>query len=140
MGFQVRRHSHTVLLSLIISHFLSFVMSGVKPITSYFKVMTKDELEIKELQLESQSSSLSRVISNQSARTRSTLSTKVYDSYIDLTKEPEESLPALADYSSDDGDNDDGSNSTINVLRSGGTLNPSKLHGGIQPNRYSTVA
>ncbi len=81
-------------------------MSGVKPITSYFKVLTKDELEIKEL-IDSQSSSLSRVISNQSARTRSTLSSKVYDSYIDLTKEPEESLPALADYSSDDGDNDD---------------------------------
>ena len=77
-------------------------MSGVKPITSYFKVLTKDELEIKEL-IDSQSSSL---ISNQSARTRSTLSTKVYDSYINLTKEPEESLPALADYSSDDGDND----------------------------------
>jgi hypothetical protein len=114
-------------------------MSGFKPVTSYFKVLTKDEPKIKEL-VDSQSSSLSRVISNQSARTRSTLSTKVYDSYIDLTKEPEESLPALADYSSDDGDNDDGSNSTINVLRSGGTLNPSKLHGGIQPNRYSTVA
>jgi len=81
-------------------------MSGVKPITSYFKVLTKDELEIKEL-IDSQSSSLSRVISNQSARTRSTLSTKVYDSYIDLTKEPEESLPALADQSSDDGDDDD---------------------------------
>ncbi len=61
-------------------------------------MLTKDELEIKEL-IESQSSSLSRVISNQSARTRSTLlSTTVYDSsYIDLTKEPEESLPALAD-------------------------------------------
>ena len=82
-------------------------MSGVKPITSYFKVLTKDELEIKEL-IDSQSSSLSsRVISNQSARTRSTLSTKVCDSYIDLTKEPEESLPALADQSSDDGDNND---------------------------------
>ena len=118
-------------------------MSGVKPITSYFKVLTKDELEIKDL-VESQSSSLSRVIANQSARTCSTLSNKVYDSYIDLTKEPEESLPALADYSSD-GDDDDvvpvnGSSSTINVSRSGRTLNPSALHGGIQPNRYSTVA
>ena len=50
-------------------------MSGVKPITSYFKVLTKDELEIEELK-ESQSSTLSRVISNQSARTCSTLSTK----------------------------------------------------------------
>ena len=108
-------------------------MSGVKPITSYFKVLTKDELEIKEL-IDSQSSSLSWVISNQSARTRSTLSTKFYDSYIDLMKEPEESLPALADYSSDDGDNDDV------VPRSGRTLNPSTLHGGIQTNRYSTVA
>ena len=78
-------------------------MSGVKPITSYFKVLTKDELEIEELE-ESQSSSLSRVISNQSARTCSTLSTKVYDTYIDLTKEPEEPMPALADYSSDDDD------------------------------------
>jgi hypothetical protein len=80
-------------------------MSGVKPITSYFKVLTKDELEIEELK-ESQSSSLSRVISNQSARTCSTLSTKVYDTYIDLTKEPEEPMPALADYSSDDDDDD----------------------------------
>ena len=35
---------------------------------------------------------------------------------------------------------DNGSNSTINVSRSGRTLNPSTLHGGIQPNRYSTVA
>ena len=40
-------------------------MSGVKRITSYFKVLTKDELEIKEL-IDSQSSSLSRIISNQS--------------------------------------------------------------------------
>jgi hypothetical protein len=59
-------------------------------------VLTKDELEIKEL-IESQSSSLPRVISNQSARTHSALSTKVYDTYIDLTKQPEESLPALAE-------------------------------------------
>ena len=66
-------------------------------------MLTKDELEIEELK-ESQSSSLSRVISNQSARTCSTLSTKVYDTYIDLTKEPEEPMPALADYSSDDDD------------------------------------
>jgi hypothetical protein len=81
-------------------------MSGVKPITSYFKVLTKDELEIEEL-IESQSSILSKTISNQSARIcRRTLSDKVYDSYIDLTEEPEEYMPALADYSSDDDDND----------------------------------
>ena len=61
-------------------------MSGVKPITSYFKVLTKDELEIEEL-MESQSSILSKAISNQSARTCSTLSTEVYDNYIDLTED-----------------------------------------------------
>ena len=82
-------------------------MSGVKPITSYFKVLTKDELEIEEL-IESQSSILSKTISNQSARICSTLlSDKVYDSYIDLTEEPEEFMPALADYSSDNDDDDD---------------------------------
>ena len=59
--------------------------------------MTKDELEIKELIESQSSSSLPRVISNQSARTHSALSTKVYDTYIDLMKEPEESLPALAE-------------------------------------------
>ena len=75
-------------------------MSGVKPITSYFKVLTKDKLEIEEL-IESQSSILSKTISNQSARICSTLSDKVYDSYIDLTEEPEECMPALADNSSD---------------------------------------
>ena len=64
-------------------------MSGVKPITSYFKVLTKDKLEIEEL-IESQSSILSKTISNQSARICCTLSDKVYDSYIDLTEEPEE--------------------------------------------------
>ena len=65
------------------------------------RVLTKDELEIEEL-IESQSSSiLSKTISNQSARICSTLSDKVYDSYIDLTEEPEECMPALADNSSD---------------------------------------
>ncbi len=39
---------------------------------------------------ESQSYILSEANSNQSARTFSTLSDKVYDSYIDLTEEPEE--------------------------------------------------
>ena len=65
-------------------------------------------MEIEELK-ESQSSSLSRVNSNQSARTCSKLSAKVYDSFIDLTKESEQSpIPALADYSSDDDNVDDG--------------------------------
>ena len=98
-------------------------MSGVKPITSYFKVLTKDELEIEELK-ESQSSTLSRVISNQSARTCSTLSTKVYDCFIDLTKEPEEPpiIPALLpDYSSDD-DVDDDDNVVIVVPTVGDSI------------------
>jgi hypothetical protein len=83
-------------------------MSGVKPITSYFKVLTKDELEIEELIIESQSSILSKTISNQSTRKGSTLSDKNYDSYIDLTEEePEEFMPALADYYSSDDDDDD---------------------------------
>ena len=60
-------------------------------------MLTKDELEIKELIESQSSSSLPRVISNQSARTHSALSTKVYDTYIDLMKEHEESLPALAE-------------------------------------------
>jgi hypothetical protein len=80
-------------------------MSGVKPITSYFKVLTKDELQF----IESQSSILSKTISIQSARIYSTLSDKVYDSCIVLTEEPEELIQALAaaDYSSDHDDDDD---------------------------------
>jgi hypothetical protein len=34
---------------------------------------------------------------------------------------------------------DSGSSSNLNVSRSGRPLNPSTLHGGIQPNRYSTI-
>ena len=87
-------------------------MSGIKPITSYFKVLTADEREMEDL-LRSQSCSLSRVLSSQSARTRSTLSTKVFDQFIDLTKDPvveedDEPVPpcllACVDYSSDDDD------------------------------------
>jgi hypothetical protein len=63
--------------------------------------------------LRSQSCSLSRVLSSQSARTSSTLSTKVFDQFIDLTKDPvveedDEPVPpcllACVDYSSDDDD------------------------------------
>ncbi len=82
-------------------------MSGVKPITSYFKVLTKDELQIEEF-IESQSSILSKPISIQSARIYCTLSDKVYDSCIVLTEEPEELIQALAaDYLSDHDDDDD---------------------------------
>ena len=34
---------------------------------------------------------------------------------------------------------DSGSSCNLNVTRSGRPLNPSTLHGGIQPNRYSTI-
>ncbi len=50
-------------------------MSGVKPITSYFKVLTKDQLELSEL-LDTQSSRNYRTLSLQTAITNSTLSTK----------------------------------------------------------------
>jgi hypothetical protein len=89
-------------------------MSGVKPITSYFKVLTKDELEIEEL-IESQSSILSKTISNQSARIYKTIVISI------LRKSLKSSC------------------STSNFSRSGRPVLPSILHGGIQPNRYSTI-
>ena len=74
-------------------------MSGVKPITSYFKVLTKDQLELSEL-LDTQSSRNYRTLSLQTAITNSTLSTKVYDAYVGLTQADD--LPALENGVDDD--------------------------------------
>ena len=74
-------------------------MSGVKPITSYFKVLTKDQLELSEL-LDTQSSRNYRTLSLQTAITNSTLSTKVYDAYVGLTQADD--LPALENSVDDD--------------------------------------
>ena len=52
-------------------------MSGIKPITSYFKVRSKDELEVEELLL-SQVSRHSRASSLQHALTISTVSQVEY--------------------------------------------------------------
>ena len=65
----------------IFTHLLLAIMSGVKPITSYFPVLTKDQLEMVDL-LDNQSS---RNYKTLSAITNSTLSTKVYDAYVALT-------------------------------------------------------
>ena len=78
---------------------LLLVMSGVKPITSYFKVLTKDQLELSEL-LDTQSSRNYRTLSLQTAITNSTLSTKVYDAYVGLTQADD--LPALENGVDDD--------------------------------------
>ena len=61
-------------------------MSGIKPITSYFKVRSKDELEIKELLL-SQVSRHSRASSLEHARTISTVSSEVMSIVVDLTND-----------------------------------------------------
>ena len=79
-------------------------MSGVKPITSYFPVLNKDQLEIAEL-LDTQSSRNYRTLSLQTASTNSTLSSKVYDAYVDLTKADD--LPASVDVIAIDDDDDD---------------------------------
>ena len=79
-------------------------MSGVKPITSYFPVLNKDQLEIAEL-LNTQSSRNYRTLSLQTASTNSTLSSKVYDAYVDLTKADD--LPASVDVIAIDDDDDD---------------------------------
>jgi len=79
-------------------------MSGVKPITSYFPVLSKDQLEIVEL-IDTQSSRNYRTLSLQTAITNSTLSTKVYDAYVDLTKADD--LPDLVDCVDDDDDDVD---------------------------------
>ena len=81
---------------MVLSLFVAIIMSGVKPITSYFKVITKDQLELSELQLDTQSSRNYRTLSLQTAITNTTLSTKVYDAYVDLTKADD--LPAQEDF------------------------------------------
>ena len=74
-------------------------MSGVKPITSYFPVLTKDQLEMVDL-LDNQSSRNYKTLSLQTAITNSTLSTKVYDAYVGLTQA--DVLPALENCVDDD--------------------------------------
>ena len=61
-------------------------MSGCKPITSYFKVRSKDELEVEELLL-SQVSRHSRASSLQRALTISTVSSQVMSIVVDLSND-----------------------------------------------------
>ena len=61
-------------------------MSGIKPITSYFKVRYKDELEIEELLL-SQVSRHSRASSLEHALTISTVSSKVMSIVVNLSND-----------------------------------------------------
>ena len=58
-------------------------MAGVKKLTSYFKLLTKDEMEVEEL-LATQISRNSKTVSIETAKTLSTLSSAVM-SAIDLT-------------------------------------------------------
>ena len=81
-------------------------MSGCKPITSYFKVRSKDELEVEELLL-SQVSRHSRASSLQRALTISTVSSQVMSMVVDLSKDDSVSAgdflkEALAVYDSTD--------------------------------------
>ena len=61
-------------------------MSGVKPITSYFKVKSKDELEVEELLL-TQVSRHSKASALETARTISTVSSKVMNIVVDLSND-----------------------------------------------------
>ena len=79
-------------------------MSIVKKLTSYFKIVTKDEREVEEL-LATQLSRNSKTSSLESAKTLSTLSSAVM-SIIDLTDLSSSdlispALNAIADYESD---------------------------------------
>ena len=69
-------------------------MAGVKKLTSYFKLLTKDEMEVNQLL----ATQLSKTASIESAKTLSTLSSAVM-SAIDLT---DLSSATAADYMSDD--------------------------------------
>ena len=62
------------------------MMSGIKPITIYFKVRSKDELEVEELLL-SQLSRHFKAASLDSSRTISTVSSKVISIVVDLSKD-----------------------------------------------------
>ena len=59
-------------------------MSGIKPITSYFKVISKDELEVEELLL-TQLSRHSKASSLETARTINSVSSEVMSIIVDLT-------------------------------------------------------
>ena len=109
-------------------------MSGVKPITSYFKVLTKDELEIKEL------IDLLVYLGSFAENPRELLEEdgpeeEIADEPVIAVEPRKKRQKRTSVLPADNGS----SNSTINVSRSGRTLNPSTLHGGIQPNRYSTT-
>ena len=85
-------------------------MSIVKKLTSYFKIVTKDEREVEEL-LATQLSRNSKTSSLESAKTLSTLSSAVM-SIIDLTDLSSTdlispALNAIADYESDHVRDDD---------------------------------
>ena len=78
------------------------LFSKAKKLTSYFKKVSKDEREVEEL-LATQLSRNSRTVSNESAKTLSTLSSAVM-SVIDLTASSDlrPALNAIAEYESDD--------------------------------------
>ena len=84
-------------------------MAGVKELTSYFKLLTKDEMEVNQL-LATQLSRNSRTASIESGKTLSTLSSAVM-SAIDLTDQSSMFQTALtaiaADYEKSDVDDPD---------------------------------
>ena len=71
------------LVPLLPSQLSLFVMSSIKPITSYFKVRSKDELEVEELLL----SQVSRHSSLEHALTISTVSSAVMSIVVDLSND-----------------------------------------------------
>ena len=73
-------------------------MAGVKKLTSYFKKLTKDEMEVEAL-LATQLSRNSRTASMESSKTLSTLSSAVMsaiDLLTDLSSEFQPALTAIA--------------------------------------------
>ena len=62
-------------------------MSGIKPITSYFKVRSKYELEVEELLLSQVSRHSKKASSLEHARTVSTVSSEVMSIVVDLTND-----------------------------------------------------
>jgi hypothetical protein len=78
-------------------------MSRVKPLTSYFKKLSKDEIEIQSLK-QTHSSRDTRTLSIETARTNSTLSSKLLESFIDLSQEND--LPPLIDVEDSDDEED----------------------------------
>jgi hypothetical protein len=87
-------------------------MSRVKPLTSYFKKLSKDEIEIQSLK---QTHSREEVAEDEEEEVVVVLPKK-------KRQKRTHQEPTVA-----------------NVSRSGRAVHPSTLHGTIQPNRYSTV-